>query len=194
MTTEIDTEPETEIDAETETEDVENEDVENSQAKRKLRLPKPRTAIIGLVIAALVAATGFFAWQTYQNSQLNAARAGATDAARGYALDLASYDYHNLKGNFTSITANATGSFAQQYKQVSTDLTALIQQMKATSKGSVLQIGVVSCTTDRAVVAAFVDQTITNTNAAAPRVDRNRMVLTLVNSGGRWLLDNVQLQ
>jgi Mce-associated membrane protein len=56
-----------------------------------------------------------------------------------------------------------------------------------------VQAGVVSATGDRAVVLLAVDQTITNTNSPQPRVERNRMQLTLLKQDGKWRLDDVQL-
>ena len=39
----------------------------------------------------------------------------------------------------------------------------------------------------------FLDQTVTNTNSPQPRVDRNRMQLSLIRQDGDWKLSNVQL-
>jgi Mce-associated membrane protein len=43
--------------------------------------------------------------------------------------------------------------------------------------------------TAKAVVMVFVDQTVTNTKAPEPRIERSRMELTLVRDGGVWRLD-----
>lgn len=168
-------------------------EVEEVVVPERRKLPRARTIVVGLVVVALAAGAGWLGWQVHQQQRLDAARSQAESAGREYATDLATYDYHDLNGNFTKITANATGKFAQQYKQVSDNLTKLIQQMQATSKGAVVQSGISAADTDHAVLVLFVDQTITNTNSPQPRVDRNRMRINLVHQEDRWLIDDVQL-
>lgn len=173
-------------------EDIESTaDVEESTEDK--RRPRALTIALALVIVVLLALSGFLGWKFLERRQADSARAAAVDAGTRYATDLASYDFNNLAGNFTTVTANSTEKFAQQYKQVSDNLTQLIVQMKATSKGSVTQLGVVESDADNAVLILFLDQTITNTNSPQPRVDRNRMRLSLLKSGDRWLIDDVQL-
>jgi len=163
---------------------------ESTEDKRR---PRALTIVLAVVIVVLLALSGFLGWTFLERRQADSARAAAVDAGTKYATDLASYDFTNLAGNFTTVTANSTEKFAQQYKQVSDNLTQLIVQMKATSKGSVTQLGVVESDADSAVLVLFLDQAITNTNSPQPRVDRNRMRLSLLKSGDRWLIDDVQL-
>ncbi|SDI07934.1 Mce-associated membrane protein [Actinokineospora alba] len=167
--------------------------VEPEESIEDTRRPRALTIVLALVIVVLLALSGFLGWKFLERRQADSARAAAVDAGTRYATDLASYDFTNLAGNFTTVTANSTEKFAQQYKQVSDNLTQLIVQMKATSKGSVTQLGVVESDADSAVLILFLDQAITNTNSPQPRVDRNRMRLSLVQSGDRWLIDDVQL-
>ncbi|MDT7600890.1 MAG: Mce-associated rane protein, partial [Pseudonocardiales bacterium] len=42
-------------------------------------------------------------------------------------------------------------------------------------------------------VVVFVDQTITNAATAQPRVDRNRVIMTLTPHDGRWLVGKLEL-
>jgi Mce-associated membrane protein len=44
---------------------------------------------------------------------------------------------------------------------------------------------------DRASVLLFVSQTVTNSQLAAPRLDRSRISVTLLRSGSRWLIDKL---
>ncbi|WP_163506959.1 VirB8/TrbF family protein [Fodinicola acaciae] len=152
-----------------------------------------RTIAMVALIVALAAVAAYFGWQTYDRANTTKAQATALAAARTYAGDLSTYDYRSLDRNFTKVTANSTGDFAQQYKKVSQNLTKLIQQYHATSKGTVVRAGVSEGTADRVVVVLFVDQQITNTNSPQARVDRNRMQMVLVKSAGRWLISDVAL-
>lgn len=152
-----------------------------------------RTVGLIVLIVALVAVAGFFGWQTYSNAATARAQADALASARTYAADLSTYDYRSLSGNFKKVTANSTGEFGQQYGKVSQNLTKLIQQYHATSKGTVVRAGISEGTGSRVVVILFVDQQITNTNSKQPRVDRNRMQMILVKSEGRWMISDVAL-
>jgi Mce-associated membrane protein len=152
-----------------------------------------RTIAVIVLIVALAAVAGYFGWQYFDRVNVAKAQASALTAARTYASDLSTYDYRALDRNFTKVTANSTGDFAQQYKKVSQNLTKLIQQYHATSKGTVVRAGVSEGTPNRVVVVLFVDQTITNTNSPQARVDRNRMQMVLVTSNGRWLISDVAL-
>lgn len=170
---------------------------DRSKAAKRWRGPagiaRPRALILILLFVALVGAAGYFGWQARQASQLDAARAAAVASAREYAVDLSSYDYTKLESNFQKVSANSTGDFAKQYEQVSSNLTELIKQHKAVSKGTVIDAGLVRADEAGAVVLMFVDQTITNTSNPQPRIDRNRLRMSLVHQDGRWLVDDVKL-
>ena len=46
----------------------------------------------------------------------------------------------------------------------------------------------------RVKVLLFVDQTITNGTDNKSRTERNRVVMSMVNRGGEWLVDDVELR
>lgn len=157
------------------------------------RWRRPRVLLAVLLGALLLGAVVFLAVQYLGLRSAESARAEVLGAATDFATNLSSYDFNDLEGNFNGVTENATGRFAEQYTQVGANLTELIKQHKAVSEGAVLAVGAVEADDDHAVVLLFVDQTITNTNSPQPRVDRNRMRMTLVQQDGRWLVDDVKL-
>lgn len=154
---------------------------------------RPRRVIAAVLVLAVLGGLGFAASLFFGQRAEEQARTEALGAAKRYAVDLSSYDHQNLDGNFQAVERNATGQFGQQYRQVSNNLTKLLKQHKATSKGNVVRAGVAEASADRAVVVLFVDQTISNTNTEKPRVDRNRMEMALVRQDDRWLVDKVTL-
>lgn len=113
----------------------------------------------------------------------------ARQAAVPLAEDLASYDYRDLGGNFRVVKASATPHFAEQLRQLSEELGPELQQTRAVAKATVRSAGVVRATPTTAVVAVFVDQTVTNSKTSAPRTERSRMELTLLKQAGVWRLD-----
>ncbi|GAB3502481.1 hypothetical protein GCM10027521_56700 [Amycolatopsis cihanbeyliensis] len=178
--------------AEEAAEEAASEEPEPARRTRR-RLPRPRLLLAVLTLAALLGGLTYAGVQYFSLRADQAARAAALDAASRFATDLSSYDFSDLEGNFSGVTENATGRFAEQYRQVGANLTELIQQHEAVSTGSVLTAGVAEADSKHAVVVLFVDQEITNTNSPKPRIDRNRMRMALVHQEGRWLVDDVSL-
>lgn len=156
-------------------------------------LRRPRMLVPVVLVAGLLAMTGYLGMQLHQQQLEEQARTSALESARRYAEDLSTYDHENLEQNFAAVKDNAHGQFAEQYEQVGSSLSQLIQQNRASSEGTVLSAGNVRTEQDRAVVALFVDQKITNKNNPEPRIDRNRMRMTLVLGDGGWLIDGVKL-
>ncbi|QDQ89937.1 hypothetical protein FND50_03505 [Rhodococcus sp. WB9] len=76
---------------------------------------------------------------------------------------------------------------------MASNLRDMIVRYQATSSAQIVQAGPASGDQDAADVLVFLDQTVTNSNSPDPRVDRNRMQLSLVRGGGGWKLANVQL-
>lgn len=115
------------------------------------------------------------------------------EAGKRYAVDLSTYDHRELDSFVDKITKNATGEFAAEFKNSADALVEQIKATDATSKGVVSAAGIAELADDHAVTVVFLDQTVTNNNLAKPRTDPNRMRLTLVKQGGRWLIDSVEL-
>lgn len=95
--------------------------------------------------------------------------------------------------NLSLVKSNSVGEFAGQYSQVASNLRDMIVQYQATSSAQIVQAGLASGDQDAVEVLVFLDQTVTNPNSPDPRVDRNRMQMSLVHEGGGWKLANVQL-
>jgi Mce-associated membrane protein len=163
--------------------------------------PRPfwlRTStLVVFVVFLFVVSGGVTAWLRISDLQQRVdaleaqtlAASSARDAAILLAEDLATYDYRDLGGNFRHVAANATPQFAGQLRQLSEELGPELQQTRAVATATVLSAGVVSADTGKAVVAVFVDQTVTNTRSPSPRTERSRMELTLLKQGGVWRLD-----
>ncbi|MFD9961568.1 hypothetical protein [Amycolatopsis sp. NPDC058986] len=171
----------------------EESDHKPSRRKRLHTALSPKRIVLGVVIVLLVAAAAFTGWQWYRHGELETARADATTAAGKFALDLTTYDYTKIDQNFKTVAANSTPGFSQQYQTITSNLTGVLTQYKAVSQSKLVQSGVVDASTGRAVLLLAVDQTITNTNSPQPRVERNRMQLTVLKQDGQWRLDDIRM-
>jgi len=155
------------------------------------------TTLVVFVVVLFVVSGGVTAWLRISDLQERVssleAQALAAEEARQVAVvlaqDLATYDYLDLGGNFRHVREAATSRFAGQLRQLTEELGPQLQQTRAVATATVRSAGVVRSNTTKAVVAVFVDQTVTNTKSPEPRTERSRMELTLVMQDGVWRLD-----
>jgi Mce-associated membrane protein len=85
-----------------------------------------------------------------------------------------------------------TGSFADDYAETTEEVvrpTAL--EVKAVVTAEVVSSSVVRADENRVVLLLFVDQTTTSTRLEGPKVDLNRVRMTLSRTGGQWLVSGV---
>lgn len=195
--------PEDSDDAATDEGDEQAEEDEESGLLRRKR-PDPeratrpwrrylrRSALPALLVAAL-AVTGFLGWRQWQDHQSKVAGEQAQQAAIAYAQVLTSIDSNKVDENFKQVLDGATGEFKDMYTQSSVKLRQLLIDNKATAHGVVVDSAIQSESTDRVVVLLFIDQTVTNTAAPDPRIDRSRIKMTMEKVDGRWRASKVQL-
>jgi Mce-associated membrane protein len=148
-----------------------------------------------LAVALVVAVVLLTLTQLALNSEhsLNSARTSALAAAKGYAVDLASYNYQHLDKDFGKVLAESTPTFKQNFRQSSEALNAVLVRYDASASANVVAAGLVSATTSRAVALVSLNQTVENTIQKGKPTTESRVEITLLRSGGRWLIDEVTL-
>lgn len=162
------------------------------RAKRPWRQYLRNSALPALLVASL-AVSGYFGWRQWQDHQVKAAGEQAQQAAIAYAQVLTSIDSNKVDDNFKQVLDGATGEFKDMYTQSSVKLRQLLIDNKATAHGVVVDSAIQSESGDRVVVLLFIDQTVTNTAAPDPRIDRSRIKMTMEKVDGRWRASKVQL-
>jgi Mce-associated membrane protein len=150
---------------------------------------------LGLALALLLAVglAVVFGVKAKNSNDLSSARTSALATANTYAVNLTSYDYRNIDKDFARVLDGTTGDFKDQFSKDSDALRPLVTKYEATAKGKVVESAVKSANDERAEVLLFVDQTISNTTRKEPRVDRSRMVMTLIKVDDRWMIIELQL-
>jgi Mce-associated membrane protein len=147
--------------------------------------------LLALTLSAL-AAFGLVAYRVRSDQQVETARDQAVAAARDNAEVILSYDYRHLSKDFAAARATLTGGFANDYKVTTAKLVRPgAEQYHVVVKAEVASQSVVSASAHQVVVLLFVNQTTTSTRLDGPRVDLNRVRLTLVKVDGRWLVNKV---
>jgi len=157
------------------------------------RRPALSVSVLALMSVAAVITAAVLGWQLREKRAVENAGQQALAAAQEYALVLTSVDAGALDQKFASAIDGATGEFKDMYRESSAQLKQVLIDSKADADGTVVAAAVRSATTDTVEVMLFVDQAVTNALNPEPRVDRNRIIMTMAKVDGRWLAANVDL-
>jgi Mce-associated membrane protein len=162
--------------------------------RRQRWLRHTLTTLAGTIVVAILALSGFLAWQLKQDNDIAAASRAALAAAQSYAVVLTSIDANNVDQNFTQVLDGSTGEFKDVYSQSASQLRQVLIENKAMSRGIVVDSAIKSATKTKVTVLLFVDQSVTNTVNPQPRIDRSRVVITMELVDNRWLASKVDLK
>lgn len=157
------------------------------------RRHRATVALVSAVLIAALAYSGYAGWRLHQLDARAAAGQAALAAAKDYAITLTTLDTADIDGNYARALDGATGQFKDAYSLGAKQLRQILIDNKATGRGIVLDAAVKSATTTRVEVLLFVDQSITNAVRSEPRIDRNRIQMTMELVDHRWLASQVDL-
>ena len=175
------------------------EDLEPAASAEAVVAPPKRrvglaAVVCALLFAVLIGALGFLGWRQYQQYRVDTATTAALRAAQDYAVVLTTLDAKNIDDNYRKSLDGATGEFKDAYSQGSSQLRQVLIDNKAAGTGVVIASAVKSATADKVEVLLFADQSITNAQNPSPRIDRNRIDMTMEKVGDRWLASRVEIQ
>jgi Mce-associated membrane protein len=158
-----------------------------------------RTALLlvpVVLLVALLVVDGLLTAAAVSRSHRDDARAAATQAARAEAVALTTIDYRSAARDLQRILTGATGGLRTQFASQEGDFPAVLARTKSVSRGSVLSSGLISLSTrhGNATVDVAVDASVSTSASAASVVKHYRMVVHLVRSRGRWLVDDVAFE
>jgi Mce-associated membrane protein len=148
----------------------------------------------GILLVAALGLSAFLGWQLKQQHDTAAAGSAALAVARTYAVTLTSVDTKDIDQNFTQVLDGATGEFKDMYSQSATQLRQVLIDNKAVSHGTVVDAAIKSTTKTKVEVLLFVDQSISNVVNPEPRIDRNRVEMTMELIDNRWLASKLDIQ
>ncbi len=152
-----------------------------------------RRAVLPVLLIASLSVSGFLGWKLWQEHEVKLAGEQAQQAAIAYAQVLTSIDSNKVDENFRQVLDGATGEFKDMYTQSSVQLRQLLIDNKASAHGVVVDSAIQSASTNKVVVLVFIDQTVANSTAPDPRIDRSRIKMTMEKVDGRWRASKVQL-
>jgi len=151
-----------------------------------------RRAAVPLAVLALVIAGLWLAWDASSRRHAEQAGTEALGVARESIVAMLSYTPDTAERDLTAARDRLTGPFLEAYTQLITTVVIPDATRKRMSSSiSVPAAAVVSAQSDRAVVLAYVNQTLTvgaGDSAGSTLIpSRARVSMQLVD--GRWLID-----
>jgi Mce-associated membrane protein len=162
---------------------------------RRPRRPGRRDLVLLVALAlvlVLAATAGLLLVRAEGADRVERARSEAQAAAEAHAVTLLSYDYRHLDRDFAKARKVLTGSFADDYATTTERVVRpSAEEVEAVVTAEVASSSVVRAEENRVVVLLFVDQTTTSTRLDGPKVDLNRVRLTMTRTGGEWLVSEV---
>jgi Mce-associated membrane protein len=153
---------------------------------------------LSLLLAAVILATSILVWKAAADGRTQAgSRMAASSAASASIEKLLGYDYRTFDRHTTEVSALLTGGFKNEFVQAATKVVKpLAVQNQAVVQAAVSKAAVMSTPgipdTAGVKVLLFVDQRTTSAKLKRPQVDQNRVILTMSQVGGRWLVSKVE--
>ena len=152
--------------------------------RRPGRIPSLPALVVAVLVAAAMAAAGWYADR--RAGQRDDAVRQALATAPAAAKAIFSYDYRTFDDSVASGRTFATGAFADEYAQTTTALKATATKQQAVVLAEVSATGVVDAGPDRVELLLYLNQYRRNVTTAGEKVDQNRVVLTMVPVDGEW--------
>lgn len=151
-----------------------------------------------LAVAVMVVAAALVAVATLMLVKLNDANAdedsrqAALTVARQVAVDLTTVSKDSAQQDVNRLMGVATGSFKDQFAQLSDTFRKVVQQASVSSKGTVAEAGVSSVDGDTVTVLTAVTATVQNSDAPSGEQRQYRMKMQLQRDGDRWLVSDLE--
>lgn len=150
-------------------------------------------ALAGAAVLVSAIVAGSVYWWLYRPDQLTgeAAREQVQIAAKEGIEAALSYSPENLEQDLDTARSHLTGQFLDYYS----DFTAKVVTPAATEKGvkteaNVARAAVSQMRPNQAEVLVFVNQVTTSKDRPTPALATSTVMVTMVKTGGRWLISD----
>jgi Mce-associated membrane protein len=154
-------------------------------------MTRSRLVALGVLLAAAFLAV-FPSLQAHLAASTADARTDALDAAKTRVPVLLSYDKKSLDEDLDRAVAQTTGSFADDYEKILTEVVEPTARRRGIStEASVSAAGVVSGDREEVVVLLFLTQT-TTAKGNRSSVSGSRVEVTLKRSGDDWKISGLR--
>jgi Mce-associated membrane protein len=150
---------------------------------------------LSLLVATAILATSLVMWKTADDRRTLASnQAAASSAASSTIEKMLGYDYKSFDRHTSEVSTLLTGPFRNEFIQAATKVVKpLAIQNQAVIAAKVSEVSVMSTPDQTHVkILVFVDQSTTSAKLQRPQIDQNRVILTMSQVGGRWLVSKIE--
>ena len=152
------------------------------------RIGRARLAALAVLALLLVASAIWLYSGTASRRAAETDRADAVAAARESIVEMLSYRPDTAEAKLNAVRDRLTGPFLESYNQlIQTVVIPGAKQKKITAAAQVPAAAAVAGGADRAVVLAYVDQSLA-IGSAAPTRTNSSVRVTMEKVDGRWLI------
>ncbi len=166
--------------------------------ERRPRRALVLTAVLAVLAVAVLLVAGWLGLKVRAQARVDEARTQAPAAAEQAAKAMLSYDYRTLPEDRQRASGYLTSDYRKNYLQTFRLLEknkdgspGVAVQSKTVVSANVMGSGIVDAEDDRARVLVYVNQT-SRKQGADPQVFQNRVAMTMVRKGDRWLVANLK--
>lgn len=156
------------------------------------------TAVLAVLAVALLVVVAWLGMTVRAEGRVEDARTEAPAAAEQAAKAMLSYDYRTLPADRQRASGYLTADYRKKYlatfrllEKNKDGSPGVAVQTKTVVSADVMGSGVVDAEEDTARVLVYVNQT-SRKEGADPQVFQNRVTMTMVRQGDRWLVDNLK--
>jgi len=145
---------------------------------------------LALLLVSAVAAASVY-WFLYRADRLTdtASQQQVIAAAREGTEAVLSYSSENLDKSLADAKSHLTGEFLDHYSKFTEDVVRpAVTQKGVKTEANVARAAVSEMHPGRAQVLVFVNQVTTSKDRPSPALATSTVMVTMVESGGRWLI------
>lgn len=148
-----------------------------------------RRALAGLavlLVLSVAVVAGRLAWDLRSLRAAEAAKSAALVTADDYVKALLSYSYKTFDDDEAEGARLTTGSFGDQYDKTMGLVRADALKTRTVVKADVVATSVIDAQAEQVRALLFVNQTTTGQQTKQPRLDLNRVVVTMTKTDTGW--------
>lgn len=158
---------------------------------RPRRSPGRITAVLAAVALVLAVVVGLVGWDLLRMDARADARKAAQVVAAESVETILSYDHAAYDKGVAAAKSLMTEDFAKKYDDTVATVRPEVLSTESVVKAEVVASSVVSAQPDQVEALLFVNQTTTGKQVEQPRVDLNRVVVTMVRADDGWLVSDI---
>jgi Mce-associated membrane protein len=168
-------------------------DTEGEQGPRttdRRTIPAWLLAALAVLTAVALATAGYLATQPSDDAIADST-SDAQGAAERAVTTVLAYDYRHLDADQKAAEELMTPAYQKKYDALFTQIAANAPDLKVVVTTEVVASGIVRSGEDRVQVLVFVNRPTLRADKTEPEIYRDQVVMTMVKSGGDWLVDDM---